>query len=317
LTVDSIQATFNLSNFDNFIKIENPIILAPYSTEKVMFTLPNTSDMTERVLVIEAVHIRVGSVCFELDRNLLPAESPEHLPMTSFFSKQALHVSPLDKVRSVPQSCKIRPPQAKAELIIGDPGVIHIGETIKINIKYKINEPGNVENIKIILQTNKESIIEKTKEDLVMKDPCQHLSFENNENNKIGEISFWVRHVSPTGQPETLVVANLHFSLSAGDAKHSIIKRAELKLPLVKPLQVFSKCSTELLRPMLATPPLDKCILSLIKVESITKVPIVIESIEFIQTEYLTSKDTIINMKNIQLTKQDSCQGISFKSSLV
>ena len=47
-----------------------------------------------------------------------------------------------------------------------------------------------------------------------MKDPCQHLSFENNENNKTGEISFWVRHVSPTGQPETLVVANLQFSLS-------------------------------------------------------------------------------------------------------
>ena len=117
-------------------------------------------------MVLEALHIRVGLVCFELDRNLLPTESFERLPLTSSFSKSAIHLGPVEKVRSLPQSCRIRPPTAKCDITIEDPGVIHIGETIQIKVKYQINEPGVIENLKVVIQTNKESVIEKTKEDL-------------------------------------------------------------------------------------------------------------------------------------------------------
>ena len=80
-----------------------------------------------------------------------------------------------------------------------------------------------------------------------MKDPCQHLNFENLK--KCGKISFWIKH---TGQIEqetcSLVVANLTYRAAmGGDSEkisHSSSKRAELRLPLVKPVRVGSKCAT-------------------------------------------------------------------------
>jgi len=43
-----------------------------------------------------------------------------------------------------------------------------------------------------VVQCNKESLIEKSKEDLIMKDPSQHLQFAISESS--GFITFWVKH---------------------------------------------------------------------------------------------------------------------------
>ena len=81
-----------------------------------------------------------------------------------------------------------------------------------------------------------------------MKDPCQHLNFENLK--KSGKISFWIKHTGQMEQePCSLIVANLTYRAATGGdseqaSSHSSSKRAELRLPLVKPVQVGSKCAT-------------------------------------------------------------------------
>ena len=81
-----------------------------------------------------------------------------------------------------------------------------------------------------------------------MKDPCQHLNFENLK--KSGQISFWIKHTGQMEQePCSLIVANLTYRAATGGdseqvSSHSSSKRAELRLPLVKPVQVGSKCAT-------------------------------------------------------------------------
>ena len=86
------------------------------------------------------------------------------------------------------------------------------------------------------------------KQDLLMKDPCQHLNFENLK--KSGKISFWIKHTGQMEQePCSLIVANLTYRAATGGdseqvSSHSSSKRTELRLPLVKPVQVGSKCAT-------------------------------------------------------------------------
>ena len=85
------------------------------------------------------------------------------------------------------------------------------------------------------------------KQDLLMKDPCQHLNFENLK--KSGKISFWIKHTGQMEQePCSLIVANLTYRAATGgdseQTSHSSSKRTELRLPLVKPVQVGSKCAT-------------------------------------------------------------------------
>lgn len=77
--------------------------------------------------------------------------------------------------------------------------------------KDEISEEGS----KLIIQTNKESLIEKTQEDLVMKDPCQHLAFEV---GKSGEVEFFVKHTNQGNESEaaSLLVAQIQYKVTTG-----------------------------------------------------------------------------------------------------
>ena len=116
-------------------------------------------------------------------------------------------------------------------------------------------------------QTNKESLIEKTQEDLLMKDPCQHLTYELTGTS--GAVDFYVKHTNEGAESEraSLLVAQLQYKAVTGEMSFTTSKRAESRLMVVKPLQIASKCASDLLKPLLATPRLDQFILSLIKVE--------------------------------------------------
>ena len=61
-----------------------------------------------------------------------------------------------------------------------------------------------------------ESLIEKTQEDLLMKDPCQHLTFEL---GKSGEIEFFVKHTNQGNESEraSLLVAQLQYKAISGE----------------------------------------------------------------------------------------------------
>ena len=72
---------------------------------------------------------------------------------------------------------------------------------------------------------------------------------------------------------------------------------------------------SDLFRPLLATPPLDHSILSLIKVESVTSIPIKISKICFSKTKYLETNEDTEDMDNIELNHHDSCQGKVFTTT--
>ena len=67
---------------------------------------------------------------------------------------------------------------------------------------------------------------------------------------------------------------------------------------------------------MLATPQVGEQILNLIKVESITSIPICIQKIEFTETEQLSCEDKTLIMDDIILSQNDSVQGIDYSSML-
>ena len=46
MTIDGIQATFNISSFDNHLQIQEKVILTPYSQKKLKFMLPNNSELS-------------------------------------------------------------------------------------------------------------------------------------------------------------------------------------------------------------------------------------------------------------------------------
>ena len=108
----------------------------------------------------------------------------------------------------------------------------------------------------------KESLIGKTKEDIILKDPCQHLTFTT--SSKAGSIKFWLKHEKlnenqQVSDLKSLIVASVSYTtfqnLGNVNLKAICSKRVELKLPLVTPFQIGSKCCSTSFRPMISTPP--------------------------------------------------------------
>jgi hypothetical protein len=82
-----------------------------------------------------------------------------------------------------------------------------------------------------------------------MKDPSQHLQFP--VLSKTGSITFWIKHQklheSQTMQDlKTLIVATINYNTRHNVSNQEMIlpctKRAELKLPLISPFTLSSKC---------------------------------------------------------------------------
>ena len=60
--------------------------------------------MTEKILVLEEINLYCGGVVFQIDRNRLPVESGDRLPMTSWISQhKSLHIGPVEKSRTFAQ----------------------------------------------------------------------------------------------------------------------------------------------------------------------------------------------------------------------
>ena len=197
--------------FEKIISISEPISIAPESTKSIEFKLKANSDLSEKILVLEEINLYCGGVVFQIDRNRLPVESADRLPMTSWISQhKSLHIGPVEKSRTFAQrpgfiigfenfsvffrgtpisslwtriygsnraegvplkkletlktikSCKILPPKPKAKLEFENPKVLHTGEILEIKLDFEIYD--ELENdAKITIQTNKESLIERSK----------------------------------------------------------------------------------------------------------------------------------------------------------
>ena len=103
--------------------------------------------------------------------------------MTSWIRQnKSLHIGPVEKSRTFAQrfgftrfgislpeieiktfkSCKILPPKPKAKLEFENPKVLHTGEILEIKLDFEIFD--DIEgDAKITIQTNKESLIERSK----------------------------------------------------------------------------------------------------------------------------------------------------------
>ena len=58
----------------------------------------------EKILVLEEINLYCGGVVFQIDRNRLPVESGDRLPMTSWISQhKSLHIGPVEKSRTFAQ----------------------------------------------------------------------------------------------------------------------------------------------------------------------------------------------------------------------
>ena len=181
------QSLLLLEHFDIFkkiISISEPLSIAPESTKSIEFRLKANSDLSEKILVLEEINLYCGGVVFQIDRNRLPVESADRLPMTSWISQhKSLHIGPVEKSRTFAQrsgfiigsenfsvcrhlktieSCKILPPKPKAKLEFENPKVLHTGEILEIKLDFEIYDELEGD-AKITIQTNKESLIERSK----------------------------------------------------------------------------------------------------------------------------------------------------------
>lgn len=273
--------------------------------------------MAEKVLTIEQLALAVQNVHFEFDRSKLPQQGERLLPMSGTIGKDGpLVFKVADRVKISPQSCKLKSHAANVDLELTDPQRIHVDEYLEIRLNYAVKDPLVEGSGKVVVQCNKESLIERTKEDLIMKDPSQHLQFTIVD--PIGTVTFWVKHQKVTDaqtiqELKTLIVASIYYSTTETVTDQVLqlqcSKRIELKLPLVCPFRVASKCFTDSFRPMLATPPSHSPIINLAHIEVISDTAITVDRVEYCKSDHLAEQSgEALNCSDMTLVKTESCQ---------